>query len=100
MNAQHRINRVGNRVRLKTKPVSGNVLKSSYVPPAAFFMVWRQCESNHWPVVRHATQFKAEMEALRLAKANPGHEFFVLKTTSSALAEVLPVGIYTIKRKS
>jgi hypothetical protein len=46
-----------------------------------FFVVW--CPKKSAPIFRHATLALAEHEAERLARLNPGMEFFVLGTVSS-----------------
>lgn len=49
-----------------------------------FWMVWREGT----PVTKHRHQFKveAEKEAERLAAANPGEVFFILKTVDAISA--------------
>lgn len=47
-----------------------------------FWMVW--CPAKYAPTFRHETELAARAEAARLARLNPGNEFFVLESTSSA----------------
>mgnify|MGYP007007270210 CR=1 FL=1 len=44
--------------------------------PLTFWVVWNPNGQN--PRYRHASRLDAEQEAGRLARANPGQEFFVL----------------------
>lgn len=44
--------------------------------PMTFWVVWNPNGQN--PRYRHASRLDAEQEAGRLARANPGKEFFVL----------------------
>lgn len=44
-----------------------------------FWMVWN--EHGHSPTVKHLLHARAVTEAERLARANPGQRFFVLKAT-------------------
>lgn len=44
-----------------------------------FHLVWNP--TGRIPLVKHATVVEAHQEAERLATANPGHEFFILKAT-------------------
>lgn len=53
-----------------------------------FFMVWRQ--GGGVPTVQHPTLGLAEAEAERLARANPGREFFVLMARTSYKVEPPP----------
>lgn len=49
---------------------------------SGFFVVW--CPTRGAPTVRHRNRDAATAEATRLARANPGEDFFVL----AALARV------------
>lgn len=49
-----------------------------------FWLVWR--ENGGTPTHRHFTKAEAEREAERLAIANPGQVFFVLKATGGVVA--------------
>lgn len=51
-----------------------------------FFVVWNPAGGR--PTVRHCTRNAAQIEAVRLAKANPGEKFFVLAAIT--VAEVPP----------
>ncbi len=44
-----------------------------------FWMVW--CPEGRAPTVKHDSYERAVSEAERLARANPGREFFVLQAT-------------------
>jgi hypothetical protein len=44
-----------------------------------FWMVWNP--GGKKPRVRHKTEVSAETEAERLARANPGYQFYVLEAT-------------------
>ena len=44
----------------------------------AFYVVWR--EDGPGPAVKHSTLTKAQREAERLARANPGSRFVVLES--------------------
>jgi len=46
-----------------------------------FWMVWNP--ANRLPTVRHDAEFKARMEAARLAHKHPGENFFVLESKAS-----------------
>lgn len=50
-----------------------------------FWLVWR--EDGYSPTYRHRSKAEALTEAERLAKANPGNVFFVLKATAGVLAD-------------
>lgn len=50
-----------------------------------FWMVWR--ENGYTPTRQHRSKAEARAEAERLAKANPGNVFFVLKATAGVLAD-------------
>lgn len=50
-------------------------------PP--FYLVWR--EGGNAPRVKHETVTQAENEAERLARQNPGVEFYVLTPTARAV---------------
>ena len=45
-----------------------------------FYVVW--CPTRGAPTVRHRTRADATAEATRLARNNPGEDFFVLATLS------------------
>jgi hypothetical protein len=45
-----------------------------------FWMVW--CPSRNPPVYKHESENNAIHEAERLAKANPGEQFFVLEAVA------------------
>ena len=47
-----------------------------------FFVIWNP--DGGPPTVRHGTFADAQIEAKRLAKANPGHRFYVLAAVSFA----------------
>lgn len=53
-----------------------------------FWMVWR--EHGQSPTRRHPSKQSAYGEAERLAEANPGDVFFVLKATAGVCAQVRP----------
>lgn len=53
----------------------------------AFWMVWNPARSI--PAFRHSSRLAANLEATRLARENPGQEFFVLE----ALARVQRVDV-------
>jgi len=44
------------------------------------------------PTAMHLTRWDADMEAERLAEANPGREFYVLKAVNGRCAPKLAVG--------
>jgi|GEM_PF-3021623 len=46
-------------------------------PPNCFWLVWD--EQRRTPTVKHLVEDSARVEAERLAKANPGHQFHVLQ---------------------
>lgn len=50
-----------------------------------FWMVWSP--QGHPPIVRHDHHAKAINEAERLARANPGREFYVLQATDLRMAD-------------
>lgn len=50
-----------------------------------FWMVWNP--GGRAPSRRHASRNAADAEAKRLASANPGQRFFVLKAVGGVLAE-------------
>jgi hypothetical protein len=45
-----------------------------------FFVVW--CPTHGAPTVRHGNRAAALIEATRLARSNPGKEFFVLAASA------------------
>ena len=45
-----------------------------------FWVVWNP--AAHSPTVKHATKSKALMEAKRLARGNPGQNFYVLEAAA------------------
>lgn len=47
-----------------------------------FFVIWNPKKSN--PSHRHSNLPSAEAEAMRLARENPGHEFFILAAIAKA----------------
>lgn len=51
-----------------------------------FWMVWNP--ENRQPRVRHHLEILAVNEAERLARANPGQQFFVLRATSVSKVEL------------
>lgn len=53
------------------------------VADRAFYIVWNPGASN--PQVRHGSSALAKREADRLAKLNPGKEFFVMKVNSRSM---------------
>lgn len=61
-----------------------------------FWIVWRL--HGGAPTVKHYDKSDAEREAERLAKANPGETFYVLKTTAAAVAAESPVQWADLKR--
>jgi hypothetical protein len=48
---------------------------------------------RQWPTVKHNTEHRANAEAERLAKANPGQEFLVLEAKRSYTVETNPVKV-------
>lgn len=58
-------------------------------PLAPFWLVWRP-HGTH-PSFKHPTETSAVREAERLAKANPGTEFHVLKMTSRSRVPAVAV---------
>lgn len=52
---------------------------------ARFWMVWSP--QGNQPTRRHPSRAIADTEAARLAKANPGRTFFVLKAVGGAMAD-------------
>lgn len=49
----------------------------------AFWLVWNP--RGHAPTVRHDSEESAVTEATRLARTNPGYEFFVLRAEAKYL---------------
>lgn len=49
----------------------------------AFWMVW--CPTGRPPMVRHMSESSAVIEAERLARMNPGSEFYVLQANQKRL---------------
>ncbi|MDE1914700.1 MAG: hypothetical protein KGJ57_17630 [Sphingomonadales bacterium] len=54
----------------------------------SFYLVWNP-QGMKPPKFRHPWLASAKAEARRLAIANPGHEFFVLETVSSAKVQTV-----------
>lgn len=54
-----------------------------------FWLVWRG--GGGVPTHMHPTKDSAEREAERLAKANPGSTFYVMKAVAAAVADEAPV---------
>ncbi|MVB00101.1 hypothetical protein GN330_22910 [Nitratireductor sp. CAU 1489] len=54
-----------------------------------FWMVWH--ENGGSPRVKHWNKQNAMEEAERLAKANPGKTFLILKATGGAIADAPPI---------
>lgn len=52
-----------------------------------FFIVWNPAGDN--PAMRHGTREKAQVEADRLARMNPGEEFYVLKAETMVEASAI-----------
>lgn len=46
---------------------------------------WMVLGPQGMPVVRHCSEAQARKEAERLARANPGHEFVVLRSVSACV---------------
>jgi hypothetical protein len=57
----------------------------------AFWLVWNPGSKN--PSVRHTTEESAARESSRLAHANPGLSFYVLK--AERYAKVVPAQVFT-----
>jgi hypothetical protein len=53
---------------------------------AIFWVVWNP--AGHTPLIRHTSEKVAKTEALRLASANPGKQFHVLKSRGYARVAV------------
>lgn len=54
-----------------------------------FWLVWREFTTS--PTHKHGTEASARREAERLARANPGEEFFILAAIDSCVAPLQPV---------
>jgi hypothetical protein len=63
------------------------VMAERHPVPVRFYMVVNTEKSA--PKVRHASYFEAFQEAERLAKANPGQEFYVLAAQAIVTSEVV-----------
>lgn len=54
-----------------------------------FWMVWNP--NGRQPRYEHINRQSADMEAERLARDNPGEQFFVLKAVAGVVSEPKPV---------
>ena len=59
-----------------------------------FWLVWNEHKKEFPPKFKHEYEKQAEAEAERLAKANPGQTFVVLKSVSYRVVDSMVRGKY------
>ena len=65
------------------QPTHNGYARTKSAPNTRFWLVWSPDAGSN-PRVRHATRREALDETIRLAKQNPGMEFYVACVTSRA----------------
>lgn len=64
--------------------------------PKGFWLVWTSAPGYSTPIFQHTTEAGAITEAARLAKLNPGKEFYALKTVARQRVPNIPPPVETL----